>query len=53
MASILDVAKVAGVSKSTVSRYFNNGYVSKEVKIKIEQAIECWSDISGSGRTPG
>lgn len=40
MASILDVAKVAGVSKSTVSRYFNNGYVSKEVKVKIEQAIE-------------
>lgn len=40
MASILDVAKVAGVSKSTVSRYINNGYVSKEVRIKIEDAIK-------------
>ncbi|MGM9874249.1 MAG: LacI family DNA-binding transcriptional regulator [Bacilli bacterium] len=39
MSSILDVAKSAGVSKSTVSRYFNNGYVSKEVRIKIEKAI--------------
>lgn len=38
--TINDVAKVAGVSKSTVSRYLNDGYVSKENRIKIKSAIE-------------
>ena len=40
MANVLDVAKKAGVSKSTVSRYFNNGYVSSEARKKIEAAIK-------------
>lgn len=36
-----DVARHAGVSKTTVSRVLNkNGYVSEENRIKIEQAIK-------------
>ena len=38
--TINDVARVAGVSKSTVSRYLNDGYVSDENRIKISRAIE-------------
>ncbi|AMC92982.1 hypothetical protein AOC36_02985 [Erysipelothrix larvae] len=38
--TIKDVAEAAGVSISTVSRYFNNGYVSDENKAKIKNAIE-------------
>lgn len=38
--TIQDIANMAGVSKSTVSRYLNNGYVSKENKEKIKRAIE-------------
>ena len=30
--TILDIAKLSGVGKSTVSRFFNNGYVSNEVR---------------------
>ena len=40
MASISDVAKLAGVSKSTVSLVCNNkGYVSPETREKIERAM--------------
>ena len=38
--NIIEFAKIAGVSKSTVSRYFNNGYVSEEANEKIKTAIE-------------
>lgn len=38
--TINDVAKAAGVSKSTVSRYLNDGYVSKENREKIKEAID-------------
>ena len=38
--TINDVARVAGVSKSTVSRYLNDGYVSDENREKIRSAIE-------------
>jgi len=35
-----DIAKMAGVGKSTVSRYFNNGYVKEETRLKIKKVIE-------------
>lgn len=38
--TISDIAKLAEVSKSTVSRYLNNGYVSIEAKVKIEKVIQ-------------
>lgn len=50
MASIIDVAKKAGVSKSTVSRYFNNGYVSEECAERIKKAID---DLSYSPSSLG
>lgn len=40
MKTIADVAKMAGVAKSTVSRYLNGGPVSEETKKKIEVIIE-------------
>jgi transcriptional regulator with XRE-family HTH domain len=40
LATIKDVAKLAGVSIATVSRVFNNrGYLSDEVKQKIAEAM--------------
>lgn len=42
MATIIDVAKLAKVSKTTVSRYLNNqdkGHMSEETKQRIEKAI--------------
>lgn len=38
--NITEFAKAAGVSKSAVSRYFNDGYVSEEKRKLIEAAIE-------------
>ncbi len=38
--TIEDVAKHCGVSKSSVSRYLNQGYVSEKSKEKIAKAIE-------------
>lgn len=35
-----DIAKLAGVGKSTVSRYFNNGYVKEETREKIKKVID-------------
>ncbi|MEE8736046.1 LacI family DNA-binding transcriptional regulator [Bifidobacterium subtile] len=41
MATLTDVARVAGVSKNTVSRYLNErGYMSKETKAAIQKAID-------------
>ena len=37
--TITDVAKLAGVSKSTVSRYLNNGYISVEKQERVRAAI--------------
>lgn len=53
MASIITVAQLAGVGKSTVSRYVNgNGYVSEENQKKIEEAIkQCGYVPSTSGRS--
>ena len=38
--NISDFAKEAGVSKSAVSRYFNDGYLSDDKRELIEKAIE-------------
>ena len=38
--NISEFAEYAGVSKSAVSRYFNNGYLSEDKRRKIENAIE-------------
>jgi len=38
--TILDIAREAGTSKSTVSRYLNGGSVGKETLAAIEHAIE-------------
>lgn len=38
--TIKDIANMANVSKSTVSRYLNNGYVSGEKASKIKEIIE-------------
>ena len=35
--TIKDIAEIAGVAKSTVSRYLNNGKVSEETKEKIDK----------------
>lgn len=40
MVTINDIAKKAGVAKSTVSRYLNNGSISPETKKIIEAVIE-------------
>lgn len=37
--TISDIAKLAGVAKSTVSRFLNGGSVGEKTKKKIEQAI--------------
>lgn len=38
--TITDIAQICHVSKSSVSRYLNHGYVSKENAEKIKKAIE-------------
>lgn len=35
-----DIAEMAGVGKTTVSRYFNGGYVKEETKLKIKKIID-------------
>lgn len=35
-----DIAKISGVAKSTVSRYFNGGYVKDDTREKIKKVIE-------------
>ena len=40
MVTINDIAKMAEVSKSTVSRYLNGGSVSKKTKEKIDIIIK-------------
>ncbi|QIW62164.1 LacI family DNA-binding transcriptional regulator [Mycoplasmopsis gallinacea] len=38
--SYKDISEMAGVSISTISRYYNNGYVSKKTKEKIESVVK-------------
>lgn len=40
MVTIADIAKMAGVAKSTVSRYLNGGSVSEETVKKIEKVVQ-------------
>ncbi len=40
MGSILEVARRAGVSKSTVSRVLNGGSVSEKARVAVQRAIE-------------
>lgn len=35
-----EVGKMAGVSRMTVSRYFNGGYVGEESRAKIEKIVQ-------------
>ena len=37
--TINEIAKLAGVSRATVSRYLNQGYVSEEKREQIRQVI--------------
>ena len=38
--TISEIAKMAGVSSATVSRYFNNGYLSEEKRKTIEKVVK-------------
>ena len=38
--NIADIAKMAGVSRAAVSRYFNNGYISEEKQAAIRKVVE-------------
>lgn len=38
--TIKEVADIAGVAQSTVSRYLNNGYISAEKQARVKAAIE-------------
>lgn len=38
--NIAEIARLAGVSSAAVSRYFNNGYVSKEKREAIRRVVE-------------
>ncbi|GAB6170206.1 LacI family DNA-binding transcriptional regulator [Clostridium carnis] len=38
--NIIEIAKITGVSKSTVSRYLNNGYVGEDARNRIKKVIE-------------
>lgn len=38
--TMADIAREAGVAKSTVSRYFNGGYIKENTREKIRQVIE-------------
>ena len=49
--TIQDIANLAGVAKSTVSRYLNNGYVSKEKAMLIDKVILCNNYSSGLKHT--
>lgn len=37
---IAEIAKLAGVSRAAVPRYFNNGYISEEKREAIRKVVE-------------
>ena len=40
MVTLNDIAKMANVSKSTVSRYLNNGAVSQKTREKLDKIVK-------------
>lgn len=57
-ATIADVAQAAGVSKATVSRFFNHRdtLLTPEIAAKVEKAVEALAFMSSSSpnpKTPG
>ena len=40
MVTLNDIAKMANVSKSTVSRYLNNGSVSQKTRKKLDKIVQ-------------
>lgn len=43
IAKLTDVAELAGVSPTTVSRVINNkGYLSEKTKQKVQEAMKLW-----------
>ncbi|MCM1125316.1 MAG: LacI family DNA-binding transcriptional regulator [Lachnospiraceae bacterium] len=38
--NIAEIAKLAGVSRAAVSRYFNNGYISEQKREQIRKVVE-------------
>ncbi|MGB2078782.1 MAG: LacI family DNA-binding transcriptional regulator [Vibrio sp.] len=38
--TMADISKQLGISKMTVSRYFNGGYVSEENRLKIDEVVK-------------
>lgn len=38
--TMADISKQLGISKMTVSRYFNGGYVSEENRVKIDAIVK-------------
>lgn len=45
--NIHDIAQLAGVSKSTVSRYLNGGSISEKTRLKIEKIVQETSYLRG------
>lgn len=46
--NIKDIASMAGVSRATVSRYLNDGYVSEEKKERIRKVVESTGYVPSS-----
>ena len=47
--TIQDIADMAGVSKAAVSRYMNDGYISKEKAEKIKTILNNLREMSVGG----
>lgn len=41
--TMADIAELSGVGKSTISRYFNGGYVGKSTRDKIQKVIDTYN----------
>ncbi len=43
--TISDIARLAGVGKSTVSRYFNGGYLKESTRVKIAEVVSMYNYV--------